>query len=172
VNEQATNGSPSILSSSERILEASRYAIAIPVAVLLLAALGAFVYGVVFFIDATRKIVNNPFPIAKNIGLFVVLIDLFLVGATLMIAGVGLYELFVSPEREEHRTRILPTWLVMRDLNDLKGRVISMIVLVSAVSFTDSVVNFQTGRDVLNLGAGVALMILALTIFVRFGAKD
>ena len=163
---------PNVLRTSDRVLEASRYAIAIPVLLLLLAAFGAFVYGIVLFVDSTKKVVDHPFPISKNIGLFIVLIDVLLVGTTLLIAGVGLYELFVSPERQEQRKRVLPPWLVMRDLRDLKGRVISMIVLVSAVSFTDTVVDFQTGRDVLYLGAGVGLMIVALTIFIRFGAND
>lgn len=145
---------------------------AVPVAMLLLAALGTFVYGVAVFVDSTRQIVDHPFPIHKNIGLFVVLIDLFLVGATLLIAGVGLYELFVSPEGDEEHRRLFPSWLVMRDLNDLKARVLSMIVLVTAVSFTDTVVDFQSGKDVLYLGAGVAMFIVALTIFLRFGTRD
>lgn len=144
---------------------------AVPVALLLLAALGAFVYGLVVFVDATRQIVDHPFPIHKNIGLFVVLVDLFLVGATLLIAGVGLYELFVSPEGDSEYRHLFPSWLVMRDLNDLKARVLSMIVLVTAVSFTDSVVDFPNGKDVFYLGAGVAMFVVALTIFLRFGTK-
>ena len=34
----------------------------------------------------------------------------------------------------------LPGWLRMNDLNDLKARVISMIILVAAVTFVDVVV--------------------------------
>jgi uncharacterized protein (TIGR00645 family) len=164
--------SAQMLRLSENVLESARYAIVVPVVVLLLASLGAFVYSIAFMVKAMAHIVDHPFPIGRNIGFFVVLVDLLLVGVTLLIAGVGLYELFVSPQRGEEGTKLLPGWLVMRDLNDLKARVVSMIVLVSAVSFIDLVVDFQAGKDVLYLGAGVALVIGALTFFLRFGAKD
>jgi uncharacterized membrane protein YqhA len=157
---------------SEQVLAESRLAVVVPVALLLLAALGAFAYGVAFSVKAAQEIVDHPFPIAKNIGYFIVLVDLLLVGVTLLIAGMGLYELFVLPETEAQRPRLLPGWLDMKDLHDLKARVISMIVLVSAVSFTDLIVDFQTGRDVLYLGSGVALVIVALTVYARFSPKD
>ena len=153
-------------------MERVRYIMVLPVVLLLLASLGAFVYGVALFIDSTRRIVDHPSPIGKNVGLFVVLIDIFLVGATLLIAALGFYELFVERDVPRQNHTLLPGWLVMRDLNDLKVRVVSMLVLVSAVSFVDVVVDFQGGRDVLYLGSGVALIIVALTVFIRFGARD
>jgi uncharacterized membrane protein YqhA len=157
--------------ASEQVLEGARLAVGIPVVTLLVAALGAFVYGVAYFVDSVRQIVDHPFPIGRNIGLFIVLVDLFLVGVTLLIAAVGLFELFLASETSRSGRRLLPAWLVIRDLNDLKARVLSMIVLVSAVSFVDLVVDFRSGRDVLYLGTGVAVVILALTVFVRFGGK-
>jgi uncharacterized membrane protein YqhA len=156
----------------EGTVERARYIMVLPVVLLLLASLGAFVYGVALFIDSARRIVDHPFPIGKNVGLFVVLIDIFLVGATLLIAALGFYELFVARDVPRQNHTLLPGWLVMRDLNDLKVRVVSMLVLVSAVSFVDVVVDFQGGRDVLYLGSGVALIIVALTVFIRFGARD
>ena len=157
--------------ASERVLEGARFAVLVPVVTLLLAAFVAFVYGVAYFVDSIRLIIDHPFPIAKNIGLFIVIVDLFLVGVTLLIAAIGLFELFLAPDTPQDGRRILPAWLVIRDLNDLKARVISMIVLVSAVSFTDLVVDFRAGRDILYLGVGVSLVILALTVFIRFGGK-
>lgn len=156
----------------EKLLDRSRFIMVVPVAFLLAAALGAFVYGAVLFVDSTRKIVDHSFPVSRNVGYFIVVIDIFLVGATLLIAAFGFYELFISRADGQGRQSLLPEWLVMNDLNDLKMRVISMIVLVSAVSFVDGVVDFQGGRDILYLGSAVALVIVALTVFVRFGAKD
>ena len=65
-----------------------------------------------------------------------------------------------------------PDWLRMHDLNDLKARVISMIILVSAVSFANVVVESKGGLDTLYLGVGVAVVIAALTAFLRFGRMD
>jgi uncharacterized membrane protein YqhA len=57
----------------------------------------------------------------------------------------------------------------MHDLNDLKARVISMVILVAAVSFVDVAVESNGGLNTLYLGAAVALVIAALTAFLRFG---
>ncbi|HTZ07643.1 MAG TPA: YqhA family protein, partial [Acidimicrobiales bacterium] len=156
----------------ERILAGTRYLIAIPVVLLLLVAVGAFVYGVVLFVDSVRHVVAHPFPVRENVGYFVLLVDVSLVGATTLIGALGFYELFLARDDVEDRRGVLPGWLVMRDLNDLKLRVISMVVLVAAVSFTEVLVDFQSGVDVLYLGAGVALVIGALTVFTRFGVRD
>ena len=44
-----------------------------------------------------------------------------------------------------------------------------MIILVAAVTFTDVVVESKAGLDTLYLGTGVAVVIAALTAFLRFG---
>jgi uncharacterized protein (TIGR00645 family) len=151
----------------ERVLAGSLRLAYIPVVVLLLAGLGAFVYGTVFFVHAVRQIVDHPFPVGHQIGLFLKDIDLFLIGATLLISAVGFYELFVQEIRLDHTTRV-PQWLQMRDLNDLKGRVIAMIVLVASVTFVEVIVDAPTGHQALQLGIGIASVIVALTIFLRF----
>ena len=152
----------------ERILAASLRLIYIPVVVLLLAGLGAFVYGAVLFVHSLDCIVDHPFPVGHHIGLFLLDIDLFLIGATLLISAVGLFELFVKEIHLPESTPI-PSWLQMRDLNDLKARVIAMIVLVLGVSFVEVVVDGPSGRHVLDLGIGIAVVIVALTVFLRLG---
>ena len=107
----------------ERILASSLRLAYIPVAVLLLAALGAFVYGTYIFIHSVGQIVDHPLPVGHHVGSFLLDIDFFLIGATLLISAVGFYELFVREIQFERATRI-PAWLEMHDLNDLKGRVI------------------------------------------------
>jgi uncharacterized membrane protein YqhA len=58
-------------------------------------------------------------------------------------------------------------------LNDLKARVISMIILVAAVTFTDVAVESKgSGLDTFYLGAAVAVVIAALTAFLRYGRMD
>lgn len=151
----------------ERVLAQSLRLAYIPVVVLLLAALGAFVYGTAFFVHAVRQVADHPFPVGHQIGLFLLDIDLFLIGATLLIAAVGFYELFVQEIRLGQTTRA-PAWLQMSDLNDLKGRVIAMIVLVASVTFVEVIVDAPTGRQALQLGIGIASVIIALTVFLRF----
>lgn len=150
----------------ERGLAASPWLVLIAVVVLVLAALGAFVYGADVFFGNIGEVVKRPLPVGSRIGLFLLVIDLFLVGATLLIGALGFYELFIG----RHGPWGLPRWLQMRDLNDLKARVIAMVVLVAAVSFVEVVVDIPTaGMEVLEVGGGVGFVVLALTVFLRFG---
>ena len=99
--------------------------------------------------------------------MFLLDVDLFLIGATLLISAIGFYELFIREIPRDADT-MLPAWLTMLDLNDLKGRVASMIVLVLAVSFAEAAVDYSEGLQILELGGASALVIIALTVFVRF----
>ena len=90
----------------ERFLGLSLRLAYIPVVVLLLAALGAFVYGSAFFVHALIHVADHPFPVDKQIGLFLQDVDLFLIGATLLISAVGFYELFIRQIHRDGSTRI------------------------------------------------------------------
>ncbi len=151
----------------ERVLAASLMMALIPVVTLVASALGAFVYAVVVFFHSARAIIRHPFPVGNHVGLFLLDIDLFLIGATLLISAVGFYELFVSQRRLDES--VMPSWLEMRDLNDLKRRIVAMIIMVLAVSFVEVIVDSPDGRQALDLGGGIALMIVALTVFLRLG---
>lgn len=153
----------------ERSLQLSRGLILIPVVALVISSLAAFTYGAALLIWSLIEVVPHPFPVGHKLGLFLLDIDLFLVGATLLISAIGFYELFISKVDPGGPGSAMPPWLVMRDLNDLKARVLSMLVLVAAVSFVDVVVGFSGGPGILYLGGGVALVIAALTAYLRFG---
>jgi uncharacterized membrane protein YqhA len=150
----------------ERSLAASLSLAIIPVAFLTLAALGAFVYGAAVFVDSVISIARHPFPVGHQVGLFLLDIDLFLIGATLLISGIGFYELFIGDIRVGGIAR-MPAWLEMHDLHDLKGRVLAMVVMVLAVTFVELVVDAPDGRQILESGGGVALVIIAVTAFLR-----
>lgn len=152
----------------ETFLSLSRMVVAIPIVALVLLAVTAFVYGVAVFINGLTEVVAHPFPVGNKIGIFLLDIDLFLIGATLLIAAIGFYELFFDRVGTAGGSR-MPPWLRMHDLDDLKARVIAMTVLILAVSFVETVVDAAAGLEVLELGGGIALAIGALTAFVRLG---
>lgn len=152
----------------EEALAACRLLVLVPVVVLALGALGSFAYGTDLFVLAVRNVVGDALPVGNKIGQILVVIDLFLIGATLLIASFGFYELFIGRIAGQGHVR-LPDWLQMRDLNDLKARVISMIVLIVAVDFVEVLVESSGGLQMLERGAAVTLVIGALTAYVRFG---
>src|SRR5262245_20333068 len=153
----------------ERGLSLFRLTVIIPVIVLLLSALASFVYGTDVFIRSVTSFVEKPQQTSHNLGFLLLLTDLFLVGATLMIAAFGFYELFIGRIDANGPGMRLPGWLKMDDLNDLNARVIQMIMLVAAVSFTDVVVESKAGLEAFYLGAGVALVFAPLTACLGFG---
>jgi uncharacterized membrane protein YqhA len=153
----------------ERMLSLSRVVVVVPVVVLLLSAISSFAYGTDVFVRSVTRVVEDPNLTSHNLGFLLLLTDLFLVGATLMIAAFGFYDLFIRRIDVAGPSPRLPDWLRMRDLNDLKARVISMVILVAAVGFADVAVESGGGLDTFYLGAAVALVIAALTAFVRFG---
>ncbi len=55
--------------------------------------------------------------------------DTVLIGAAMLIIGIGLYALFFSEPAK------LPEWLNIRTLEDLKDKLVSVIVAVLAVNF-------------------------------------
>lgn len=156
----------------ERALSLSRVVVVVPVIVLLLSAIASFAYGTDVFVRSVTNVVDDPQLTSHNLGFLLLLTDLFLIGATLMIAAFGFYDLFIGRTGASGPGARLPGWLRMRDLNDLKARVISMIILVAAVSFVDDVVESKGGLDTLYLGVGVAVVIAALTAFLHFGRMD
>jgi uncharacterized membrane protein YqhA len=155
----------------EQALSLSRIVVVVPVIVLVLSAFSSFAYGTDIFVRSVAHVVEDPQLTSHNLGFLLLLTDLFLVGATLMIAAFGFYDLFLARTDVRSSSLRLPGWLRMHDLNDLKARVISMIILVAGVTFVDGAVDSGAagGLDTLYLGAAVALVIAALTAFVRFG---
>jgi len=156
----------------ERELSLSRVVVVVPVIVLLLAAMASFAYGTEVFVRSVVHVVDDPQLTSHNLGFLLLLTDLFLIGATLMISAFGFYDLFIGTAGVSSPGGRLPGWLRMHDLNDLKARVISMIILVAAVSFVDDVVESKGGLDTLYLGVGVGVVIAALTAFLHFGRMD
>jgi uncharacterized membrane protein YqhA len=164
----ARNARPWLESRFEQALSLSRIVVVVPVIILMLAAFSSFAYGTDVFVRSVAHVVEDPQLTSHNLGYLLLLTDLFLVGATLMIAAFGFYDLFITRIEDGNSSLRLPAWLRMNDLNDLKARVISMVILVAAVTFVDVAVDSQGGLNTLYLGAAVALVIAALTAFLRF----
>jgi uncharacterized membrane protein YqhA len=105
------------------------------------------------------------------LGKILIILDGYLVGATLMIAAFGFYELFIVKDERAGTKFWLPKWLKMTDLEDLEARVVSMLILVAAATFADVAVETHDEHAVLLMGLGVAAVAIGLTAFLRFGRR-
>jgi uncharacterized membrane protein YqhA len=92
--------------------------------------------------------------------------DLFLVGTVLYIVGVGLFELFIADVD-------LPAWLRITSVEQLKDRLVSVIVVALAVSFLGQAANWDGVSNLLPFGVSIAAVIVALAVFgLLKGAKS
>ena len=75
----------------ERFLALSRLLTLIPVIFLLIDAAGSFIYGADILIRTADGDLGEPARVGGRLGIFLIVMDTFLVGATLLIAAFGFY---------------------------------------------------------------------------------
>lgn len=149
-------------------MQAARGLVVIPVLMLILSAAAVFVSGSVLLIWAPSQIMGHAQPVGRS-GLFLVP-ETFLVGTALTIAGAGFYQLFVSETWRGGLHRHLPRWLVIHDLADFTARLIPLLALIAVGGFVSAAGGSRSGPGILLLGAAVALVIVALSAFLRSGS--
>ncbi len=97
---------------------------------------------------------------------FVELTDLFLVGTVLYIVALGLYELFVDPEIP------VPDWLHVDNLDDLKSKLVGVIIVLLGVNFLVAVVDWDGSRDIVAFGGAIAVVIIMLSLSSYLTSKQ
>ena len=147
-----------------RMLGASRFLIILAVIGSLLAATTLLIYGLLEtgqLIWTTVEAGEVSRKGAKALALeFIEIVDLFLLGTVFYIIAVGLYELFISSDVQ------VPGWLMIKTLDDLKNKLIAVVIVVIGVLFLGQVVGWDGEKDLLGYGAACALVIAALTYFL------
>ncbi len=151
-----------------KMLSSSRY-------IILIAVLCAFIASVTLLVVtgiATVRIVLYSFTAqldGKSVKLlaitFIEIIDVLLLGTIFYITSLGLYELFIDEQL------VTPSWLHITDLDDLKSKLLGVIVVILAVLFLGQVVDWNGGSDIFFLGTAIAVVILAITIFLGWRSK-
>ena len=146
----------------EKLLWNFRYITILAVILSILSALTLIVIGSWDIIEAV--IFYNPLfdaSISSNNELLFKLIsaiDLFLIGIVLLIFGFGIYELFVS-EIDFANSKFTESTLKIRDLDQLKNKIIKVIIIVLIVKFFEKVLkfseNFTTPMDILYFGLSI-----------------
>jgi uncharacterized membrane protein YqhA len=155
------------------ILAASRYLVLAAVLGSLAASLALFAYGVaetVMVIVETVSKADVSSKGGKALALaFIEIVDLFLLGTVLLMIALGFYELFIDSDLR------LPEWLQIRTFDDLKNKLVGVVIVVLGVMFLGFVVAWDGTRDLLGIGVAIALVIAALTYFlstVKGGKSD
>jgi len=87
------------------------------------------------------------------------IIDIFLVATVFYLISMGLYELFIAKAP-------LPGWVKICDLDDLKTKLLGLIVIALAVIFLGAALTLSKGLNIFEFGAAVAVMIIAISAYL------
>jgi uncharacterized membrane protein YqhA len=149
-----------------RFFVGTRYLIIIPIIGLGLAAAAFFLFGGIGLIRLLVESIADYFGLIElhheeEIPFVIEVVEYvhtFLIGTVLYITSIGFYQLFIS-EIE------FPGWLKIHNTDELETSLIGVTVVVLAVNFM-SVVFTGENIDLIAQGAGIALPIAALALFV------
>ncbi|MBE2221346.1 MAG: YqhA family protein [Anaerolineae bacterium] len=152
-----------------RLLLGTRYLVLIPILGLGIAAAFFFVFGGISLIQLLFELAVNGFAhegaeVSQGVIIFEVVeyVHTFLVGTVLYITAVGLFQLFIKEID-------FPNWLKIDSTEELETNLIGVTVVVLAVNFMGAMFAGET-TDLLPYGAGIALPIAALGVFVGLRA--
>jgi uncharacterized membrane protein YqhA len=142
-----------------RLIEISRFAVVLPAMATLIGGIVLMIFGAVGIILASLATILSRAPLKDTIVSILTSVDAILLGTVLLVIGYGLYELFVDSELE------IPQWLEINTLDDLKAKLIGVIVAIIAVIFVGVLVDARSANDVMYYGAGAGAVIAALAAY-------
>ena len=142
-----------------RFVELSRFVVILPAFGSLLGAFVLMLIGVWEVFTSIWGILNSSSPLKDTVVGILTAVDTLLLATVLLVIGYGLYELFVDTEVN------LPPWLEINDLDDLKNKLIGVVVAIIAVVFLGQLVDNNSSNEVFLAGAGSGALVLGLAAF-------
>ncbi|CAB4927740.1 MAG: hypothetical protein F2840_00310 [Actinobacteria bacterium] len=142
-----------------RLIELSRFAVAVPAVTSIVASFVLMGIGVWEVVMSIVHLIDTSVSIKLTVVAILTAVDTFLLATVLLVIGYGLYELFVDNEVK------LPEWLEIRSLDDLKTKLIGVIVAILAVVFLGALVDRSDANSVMLIGAGVGAVVIGLAAF-------
>ena len=153
----------------ERLITLTSKAILIPVFGSMLASMISIVFGiyeiVMTLVAPFLTVMGLEVLVKRSVINLVEAIDLFLLGTAFYLISIGFYELFVD------ENVVTPKWLEIHDLDDLKGKLLGVVVVVLAVQFLAQVLNWKGDNNNLPYGLSIALVIASLSYFLAAKPK-
>lgn len=143
----------------KRILGLTRYVVFVPAIASIIGAVLLMAQGSLEILQVVVNALTNEFGLKETIVEVLTAVDAILLGTVLLVIGYGLYELFIDTEIE------VPLWLRVEDLDDLKSKLIGVVVAILAVVFVGVFVDSNRSDDVISYGVGAGALVVGLAIF-------
>ena len=161
----------------ERWLWRFRLIAIVPVVMSLLSAAAAFLCGTLEVLGALKVVLDGSgetsYEIAKQLGKLVGGVDLYLIGIALLIFGYGVYELLISNIEAAHQDGKGGGngLLDIRNLDDLKEKLVKVIVVALIVSAFKAMLIFPITSTTNLLVFSGSVLLLALSAWLVAGGK-
>jgi uncharacterized membrane protein YqhA len=149
-----------------KILARARYAVFIPALASILGALLLMFQGSVAMVQTIIDVVTEGTKLKLTIVEILTAVDAILLGTVLLVIGYGLYELFIDEDLD------VPPWLQVQDLDDLKSKLIGVVVAIISVIFVGVFVDTDRAADVISYGVGAGALLTGLAVFAFATRKD
>ena len=156
----------SIRGDMKRIMGLTRYAVFVPAIASIIGALLLMAQGSWAMLMAVIDSVSNGYGLKETIVEVLTAVDAILLGTVLLVIGYGLYELFIDADLD------VPQWLRVYDLDDLKSKLIGVVVAIVAVVFVGVFVDSNRASDVISYGVGAGALVVGLAIFAFTTKKE
>lgn len=157
----------------EGLLWSTRYVVLFSVvssvfASVVLFLVGSYEIGETIISEISNLLNHNDYHEELLVGI-IAGIDLYLISVVLMIFGFGIYELFIS-KIDIARKNIDITILEIENLDELKQKIIKVIIMVLIVNFFERILKmpYDSPQDLL----WFALSVLALSLGIYLVRKD
>jgi uncharacterized membrane protein YqhA len=139
-----------------------------------IAVLGALVLGIALLVHTAVEVGVSIADVAdkggsakagKSLAIATIdIIDRFLLAAVAFIVAMGLCKLFVN-------SRVpVPSWLEIATLDDLKDKLLRVVVVILAVVFLGQIAAWNGGYEIAAFAGGIAVVVAAIAYFV-FAAR-
>ena len=149
-----------------KLLARARYAVFIPALASILGALLLMFQGSVAMVVTVIDVITEGTKLKLTIVEILTAVDAILLGTVLLVIGYGLYELFIDEDLE------VPVWLQVQDLDDLKSKLIGVVVAIISVIFVGVFVDADRAADVISYGVGAGAILTGLALFAFATRKD
>ncbi len=109
--------------------------------------------------DEARKALHD-----STVSHIVEVVDGYLLATVMLIFSLGLYELFISDIDQAHGSKASSKILVINNLDDLKGRLAKVILMIMIVTLFEEALHMklESALDLVYMGASITLIALAL----------
>jgi len=149
-----------------RLVELSRFFVALPAIGSIIGAIVLMIIGILEIGRAVVTLFDTSLPLKETVVTILTAVDTLLLATVLLVIGYGLYELFVDSSVR------LPAWLEIRSLDDLKAKLIGVVVARHRRGLLGYLVDPKDANDVMLIGLGAGAVVVGLAAFTFAAKKD